>query len=214
MSNDQKKNPPINYTNKEFSSIRQDLLELAERFYPDTFQDFSDASFGAMMIDAVAYVADQMALTIDYNVNEAFLDTAFQKSNIMRHGRVLGYKNMGRPSTYGVVAIYILVPANSSGMGPDENYIPVMQKGSTFTSNTGLAFTLLGNVDFKDTSNQIVVARVNNSTGAPTHYAIKAYGNVVSGRLSQTEVTVGAYEKFKRINLNIANLSEIVSVFD
>ena len=214
MSEDQKKNLPINYTNKEFSSIRQDLLELAERFYPETFQDFSDASFGSMMIDAVAYVADQMALTIDYNVNEAFLDTAFQKNNIMRHGRALGYKNTGRPSTFGRVAIYMLVPANTTGMGPDERNIPIMSRGSTFTSNTGLSFTLTNNVDFKDTVNQVVVARVNNVTGAPTHYAIKAYGNVVSGRLSQTEVTVGAYEKFKRVNLNIPNLSEIISVFD
>ena len=146
MSEDQKKNLPINYTNKEFSSIRQDLLELAERFYPETFQDFSDASFGSMMIDAVAYVADQMALTIDYNVNEAFLDTAFQKNNIMRHGRALGYKNTGRPSTFGSVAIYMLVPANTSGMGPDERYIPIMSRGSTFTSNTGLSFTLTNSV--------------------------------------------------------------------
>jgi len=214
MSDQEKKNLPINYTNKEFSSIRQDLLELAERFYPDTFQDFSDASFGALMIDAVAYVADQMALTIDYNVNEAFLDTAFQKNNIIRHGRVLGYKNTGRPSTFGTVAIYVMIPANVSGMGPNEQYIPIMQRGAVFTSTTGLSFTLTDNVDFKDTSNQIVVARVNNVTGAPTHYAIKAYGNVVSGKLAQTQVTCGPYEKFKRINLNIPNLSEVISVFD
>ena len=87
MSKDQKKTLPINYTNREFSSIRNDLLELTERFYPDNFQDFSEASFGSMMIDAVAYVADQMALQIDFNVNESFLDTAFETRNIIRHGR-------------------------------------------------------------------------------------------------------------------------------
>ena len=83
MSKDQKKSLPINYTNREFSSIRRDLLELTERFYPDNFQDFSEASFGAMMIDAVAYVADQMALQIDFNINESFLDTAFETRNII-----------------------------------------------------------------------------------------------------------------------------------
>ena len=45
MSDDQKKIMPINYTNREFGSIRDDLLDMAERFYPDTFQDFSEASF-------------------------------------------------------------------------------------------------------------------------------------------------------------------------
>ena len=60
MSDDQKNNLPIKYTSREFSSIREDLLELVERFYPENFQDFSEASFGAMMLDATAYVADQV----------------------------------------------------------------------------------------------------------------------------------------------------------
>ena len=121
MSKDQKNSLPINYTSRDFSSIRDDLLELAERFYPDTFQDFSEASFGAMMLDATAYVADQMALYIDFNINESFLDTAYQYGNVVRHGRTLGYKDPGRPSTTGVVALYVLVPAASSGMGPNRS---------------------------------------------------------------------------------------------
>ena len=215
MSKDQKKSLPINYTNREFSSIRRDLLELTERFYPDNFQDFSEASFGSMMIDAVAYVADQMALQIDFNVNEAFLDTAFETRNIIRHGRALGYKSPGRPSTYGVGALYVLVPATSTGMGPDDRYMPIVRRGTSFGSSTaGAAFVLTQNINFADSANEIVVARVNNSTGAPTHYAVKAYGNVVSGRFAQKEVTVGVYERFKRVSLNIDNSSEVISVFD
>ena len=49
---------------------------------------------------------------------------------------------------------------------------------------------------------------------APTRYAIKAYGNVVSGDFAQKNVKVGAYQKFRRVNLNIDNISEIISVFD
>ena len=60
MADEQKKILPINYTNREFSSIREDLLDMAERFYPDTFQDFSEASFGAIVLDAAAYVGDQL----------------------------------------------------------------------------------------------------------------------------------------------------------
>ena len=71
-----KKNLPINYTNREFTGIRNDLMQLAERFYPDTFQDFSEASFGALMIDAVVTLV--MSLHLDYNVNESFLDTSYQ----------------------------------------------------------------------------------------------------------------------------------------
>ena len=76
MADDQKKIIPINYTSREFNSIRQDLQELAERLYPDSFQDFSEASFASLMMDTVAYVGDQLSFYLDYNVNESFLDTA------------------------------------------------------------------------------------------------------------------------------------------
>lgn len=104
------------------------MLDIAERFYPDTFQDFSEASFGSLMIDSVAYVADQLSFYLDYNVNESFLDTAYQYSNVIRQGRTLGYKSQGRPSTYGSVALYVVVPASSTGIGPDSGYIPVLKE--------------------------------------------------------------------------------------
>jgi hypothetical protein len=214
MSNEQKKIVPINYTHREFSSIKEDLLEIAERFYPDNFQDFSEASFGALMLDAVAYVGDQLSFYIDYNINEAFLDTAYQYNNVLRHGRILGYKSSGRPSTYGKVAIYVLVPASAVAIGPDTDYIPILKRGSRFSSQNGLNFVLIENVDFAHAKNPVVVARVDGTTGAPTYYAIKAYGNVVSGYFSQERVTIGQYERFKKVKLTNANITEITSVVD
>jgi len=214
MSDEQKKIVPINYTNREFEGIRRDLLGIAERLYPDSFQDFSQGSFGAMMVDAVAYIGDQMSFYLDYNVNEAFLDTAYQYDNVIRHGRTLGYKYTGRPSTYGKVAIYVLVPASSTGIGPDSSYIPTIKRGSRFTSDTGINFVLTENVDFGSPENPIVVARTDTTTGAPTYYAIKAYGNVVSGFFSRTQVEVGAYERFKAVSIGDNNIAEIISVRD
>ena len=214
MSNEQKKIVPIDYTHREFESIRADLMEIAERFYPDNFQDFSEASFGSLMLDAVAYVGDQLSFYLDYNVNEAFLDTAYQYNNVLRHGRVLGFKNPGRPSTYGKVAMYLLVPSSVSALGPDTDYIPILKRGSRFNSQNGLSFVLTENIDFAAPKNPVVVARADTTTGAPTYYAIKAYGNVVSGYFSNEEVEVGAFERFKRVRLANANVSEIISVLD
>jgi len=214
MAQEQKKILPINYTNRDFASIRRDLIEIAERLYPDSFQDFSEASFGSLMVDAVAYVGDQLSFYLDYNVNESFLDTAYQYDNVVRHGRVLGYKYTGRPSTYGTVALFCLVPASSTGIGPDTRYMPVLKRGSRFTSKNGLNFVLTENVDFAKSNNPIVVAKVDGTTGAPTKFAIKAYGNVVSGRFGTEERTIGAYQKFMRLKLNNANISEIISIHD
>ena len=214
MSDEQKKIIPIDYTHREFQSIRSDLMGIAERFYPDSFQDFSEASFGSLMLDAVAYVGDQLSFYLDYNVNESFLDTAYQYNNVLRHGRILGYKFTGRPSTFGKVAMFVLVPASSTGLGPDTDYIPILKKGSRFSSTTGLNFVLTENIDFAATKNQTVVARTDSDTGAPTFYAIKAYGNVVSGYFSQEQLNVGAFQRFKKIKLAATNLAEIISVTD
>lgn len=214
MSKNQKKIIPINYTNREFEGIRRDLLQIAERHYPDTFRDFSEASFGAMMVDNLAYVGDQLSFYLDYNVNETFLDTSYQYENIVRHGRALGYKETGRASTYGRVALFILIPASPSGLGPDRRYIPILKKGSSFSSRNGLNFMLTENVDFAAPRTQVIAARTNTTTGAPTYYAIKTYGSVVSGRMGTERITVGAYERFKTITLSSPNISEIISVFD
>mgnify|MGYP003131833212 CR=1 FL=1 len=214
MADQQKNLMPIDYTHREFSSIREDLMRIAERFYPDTFQDFSEASFGSMMLDSVAYVADQLSFYLDYNVNEAFLDTSFQFDNVVRHGRILGYKFGGRPSTYGTAAFYILVPSSPSGLGPDTDYIPVLKRGTTLGSQTGNSFVLTENINFADPKNITVAARVDPDTGTPTYYAIKAYGNVVSGRFGQETITIGAYTSFLNVTLNAENVSEVISVFD
>lgn len=214
MDNDKKKSVAIDYTNRDFSSIKRDLTQIAERFYPDTFQDFSEASFGSMMLDAVAYVGDQLSFYLDYNVNEAFLDTSYQLNNIIRHGRVLGYKNSGRPSTYGTVALYVLVPASISALGPDRRYIPIIKRGTRFSSTNGSNFVLTEDVNMAETSNPVVVARTDPTTGAPTFFAVKSYGKVVSGFFNTEIVDVGAFERFRRVQLSSPNVSEIISVFD
>jgi hypothetical protein len=214
MPQDPKKKIPINYTNREFDGIRNDLEQIAERFYPDTFQDFSEASFGSIVLDSIAYVGDQLSFYLDYNVNEMFLDTSFQLTNVLRHGRIMGYKNQGRPSTYGVVSLYIRVPASTVGLGPDTRYLPVLKRGSRFTSQSGLNFVLTDNVDFSDPKNETVVANVDSTTGAPTFFAVKAYGNVVSGFFKRDTVEVGDFERFKLLEVQSANVAEIISVTD
>ena len=214
MDNDKKKSVAIDYTNRDFSSIKRDLTQIAERFYPDTFQDFSEASFGSMMLDAVAYVGDQLSFYLDYNVNESFLDTSYQLDNIIRHGRIMGFKNSGRPSAYGTVAIYVLVPASTTSLGPDTNYIAVIKRGTRFSSTNGQSYVLIEDVDMAESTNPIVVARTNSDTGNPEHYAIKSYGKVVSGFFNTESIEIGEFQRFRRVSLSQPNVSEIISVFD
>lgn len=205
---------PIKYTSREFDSIRNDLIEHAKRYYYDTFKDFNEASFGSLMLDTVAYVGDILSFYLDYQVNESFLDSAIEYNNVLRLARQMGYKFKSNPSSFGTVAIYVIVPASTSGLGPDTAYLPMLRKGTQLSSTSGNTFLLDEEVRFDDPSNEIVVARTDTSTGLPTHYAVRSYGRIVSGVFQIETVIVGSFERFKRIKLDSNNISEIESVVD
>ena len=82
----------IRYTDRDFNSIKEGVVRYVKRYYPDKFRDFSDASFGSLMLDTVSYVGDVLSFYLDYQANESFLDTAVEYDNIIRHGEQVGYK--------------------------------------------------------------------------------------------------------------------------
>ena len=211
---DKRENVNINYLSRDFSSIKSQLIEHAKRYYPDTFRDFSDAGFGALMLDAVSYIGDVLSFYLDYQTNESFLSTAIEYNNVLKHGEAVGFKYDNIRATYGQVTLYIKVPVNSSNTGPDISYAPKLRAGSTFSSTNGSIFTLLSDVDFSDPNNQVVVATTNASTGVPVDYAIRTYGQVVSGELREATFEIGDFQKFSRVTVEDSNVTEIVSVFD
>ena len=210
-----KKNYPlIKYTSRDFNTIKEDLVDYAKRYYPNTFQDFSEAGFGSLMLDTVSYIGDILSFYLDYSVNETFIDTAIEYDNVLKLGRQMGFKFKGTPISQGQASFYIVVPANSAGNAPDSSYIPTLKRGSSFSSANGVTFTLNEDIAFADPSNEIVVATANTTTGVPTGYAIKASGQVISGELLRETISVGEYKKFRKIEIDGDNVSEIVSITD
>ena len=209
-----KRNVPINYTSRDFNSIREDLINYAKRYYPNTLKDFSEASFGSLMIDTVAYVGDIMSFYLDYQVNESFIDTATDYNNILRLASQMGYKFKGSASTTGVVSMYAIIPATSVGLGPDTGLMPIIKANTVIRSVDGASFILTEDVRFDDPSNQVVVASNDPATNAPVSYAVKAQGQVISGIFNTQNITVGAFEKFKTVRVGDGNIVEVVSVFD
>ena len=208
-----KKFPPIDYTSRDFNSIKNDLVEYAKRYYPTTFKDFSDASFGALMLDTVAYVGDIMSYYLDHQANESFLSTAVEYDNVVKLARQLGYKFQHRASSTGTLTSFILCPANANGIGPDTRYLPVLRAGSTFASNSGATFILNEPINFADPANEVVVAQTDTNN-TPTYYAVKAGGVVTSGKIVQEQIELGSFEKFRTIELTTENVTEILSVTD
>ncbi len=214
VASNRKNLPLVKYTSRDFESIKQDLNDYRRRYYPNISRDENEASFDEMMLDTVAYVGDILSFYLDYSVNESFLDTAVEFNNVLRHGKPLGFKFKGNPSSVGIETFFVIIPANSTGLGPNPNYIPILKKDSELTSLSGNGFILNEDVNFSKSTNQIVVARVDETNGTPTAYAIKAFGRIISGQYSQEIIEVGDFQRFLRIQLSGANISEIISVID
>lgn len=204
----------IRYTDRDFSTIKQGLINHAKRYYPDSYRDFSEASFGSLMLDTVSYVGDILSFYLDYQANESFLDTATEYDNILRLGEQVGYREPLKTNSFGLLTMYILCPADSAGTAPDTDYLPILAKDSKFSSAEGQLFTLLDDIDFANPNNQIVVATSEESDGSPTSFAVRAHGRVISGETKQQKTTVGNFKRFLSVDIEDADLTEVVSVVD
>ena len=204
----------IKYTNREFNTIKEGLVEYTKRYYPDIHKDFSEASFGSLMLDTVSYVGDVLSFYLDYQANESFLDTAVEYDNILRLGEQAGYHRPLRSNSFGTVSLYVLAPVEANGTGPDADYLPVLAKDSKFSTNSGQIFGLVDDIDFANPNNEIVVATTNAQDGKATSYAVKAMGRVISGELDQQSFNIGDFTRFLTVSLADPNITEIVSVVD
>jgi hypothetical protein len=207
-----KKLQPINYTSRDFDSIRKDLEDYAKRYYPNTFKDFNEASFGSLMLDTVSYVGDILSFYLDYQTNESFLETAVEYENVVRLARQMGFRLNTNPSSYGVLTFYVQIPASTTG--PNLAYAPVLKAGSSFSSTGGGIYTLIEDVDFAKTDNQIVAGQINTATGSPSTFVVRALGRAVSGRVLVKEVEIGEFQRFTRVQLETSNIAEVLSVVD
>jgi len=204
----------IDYTSKDFASIKKELINYAKKYYPETFKDFNEASFGSLMLDMVSYVGDMLSFYTDYQANESFLSTALEYQNILKLAEQMGYKYQPNASSFGEISFFIKVPAVSTGGAPNYEYAPILKQGSLFSSVSGELFTLVEDVDFKNSNEKILVASTNVEGTGPTYFALKAKGTVISGQLFSKDFVVGDYQKFLKLSIFDTNLTEIVKVFD
>ena len=86
----------INYTSKDFSTVKADLIEYTKSYFPNTYKDFNETSPGMMLIELSSYVGDVLSYYVDYNFKENVLATATEKRNVVRLAEFLGYKTPNR----------------------------------------------------------------------------------------------------------------------
>ena len=83
--------PQIDYTSRDYTSIREDLVSLIPNFAPN-WTNRDPADFGMTVLEAFAYMGDQLHYYIDRAANESFISTASQRDSVLQLARLLGYQ--------------------------------------------------------------------------------------------------------------------------
>ena len=209
-----KKLVPIDYTSADFDKIKRDLINYAKKYYPNTYKDFNEVSFGSLMTDLVSYVGDNLSFYLDYNANESFLNTSLEYDNVISHAQQLGYRHSPVRSSVGHIDIYMPVPADNINVAPNSDYLPKMKAGASFATPDGNIYTLVDDVEFYSENVEVLGDEVSTDGSKTTYYILKTKGKVISGENKQTTVEVGDFKRFLKVKIPGANISEIVSVFD
>ena len=103
--------PNLNLTDKDFASVRARLESLVRSAFPE-WTDFNVASFGNILLELFAFVADALFFYLDAQGQESRLVTATQRKNVIALARMLGYEAAtARAATADVQVTLSRVPA-------------------------------------------------------------------------------------------------------
>lgn len=209
----------IKYINRDFASLKQDLLDYVKLVYPDQYQDFSEASVGMMLLELNAYVGDVLSYALDKRYNEMFLETAEQRQSLFRLARNLGYKPRGKRGSATLVDLEITVPV--SGDTFDNRYALTYERGISLQSENGTIFEILEDVDFNNANsfrgnpNREVIP-VKDNDGNIVEYTLRKRVVATAGEsvTEQFEVTTDNARPYMTWTLSNDNILEIRNLID
>lgn len=81
---------PIDYLARDFTSLRNALLDYAAQRYPD-WTERIEADAGVMLAEIMAALGDEFSYIQDRYAREAYLETAGQRRSLRRHTRLVDY---------------------------------------------------------------------------------------------------------------------------
>ena len=81
----------IEYTNKDYDSLRRELLARVPQL-TDRWTDFNASDLGVVLLELFCGVGDMLAYYLDAQAAEAFLPTARQRQNVINLCKLINYR--------------------------------------------------------------------------------------------------------------------------
>lgn len=212
----------ISYVNRDFTSLKSELINFTKKYYPQSYKDFSDGSPGTIFIEQAAYVGDVLSYYIDQQFKESFIQLSNDRKNIINQARQLGYKPKVTSASSVSIDIFQLVPATrtndvSGEYIPDEKFYLVLSPFTILSTNDGNPFIIEESVDFRENSSfspREISVYSRDNTGAPQFYLVKKSTKAYSGTIVTKNIPIGDAQQFLTLKLNENNVIKILNIKD
>jgi len=209
----------VKYLNKDFQSFKDQLIEFAQTYYPNTYNDFSEGSPGMMFMEMVSYVGDVLSFYTDTQLRESFLSLAQEEENLYNMAYAMGYKPKVTTAATTDLDVFQLVPSKkiNNNYIPDFNYALRISENSTFKSTDGPIFYTSEDVNFNFSSSfspTIINIYQYDSNQNPEYFLLTKKVNVISGETATQKFEVGSPEQFLTLTLFNQDIVSIEKVED
>jgi hypothetical protein len=213
--------PDIKYFDKDFSILKQDLINYARTYFQNSYMDFSPSAPGNMFIEMAAYVGDVLSFYTDTQLQETLLLYAQERKNIIALAYALGY----RPKVTNVssvnLSVYQLIPSNGApNYRPDYRYTLRVEKNASIKSisNPSITFITQDSVDFAYSSSfdptDVTIYQYFTNTTNPQYYLLKKQVEAISGQVKSTQFSFTNPQQFQNVTINDSNIIQVLSITD
>lgn len=203
----------IDYTERDFQSLKTGLQNYVELYFPGEIRNFATGTSSDIFLNLNAYVADILHFYIDKQFSELFLDRAIEIKNIYGIAKNLGYQPRGYRSAVASLNISVDFPATGSALSAFKFQLPKFSQFAAgliiFETKETLIF------DATVTGENVTIQEYLEGTEGTiyTRYTISNV-NVVSGMTKTFDTNVDDIDYFPTIIIPDQKISEVVSVVD
>ena len=208
----------IKYVSREFSDYKQELVEFAKNYFPDSYNDFSPTSPGMMFIEMAAYVGDILSFYQDTQLQETFLQYAKEPGNLYSMAYMMGYRPKVTNASEVELTVSQNIGADPTTNGPNWNQALVVNENTTVTSTSkGRAnFFIENKIDFSYSSSydptDIVISQLTE--GVPSEFTLSKKIKAFSGTVKSISETFTTANKFTTITVEDTNIIGILEIED
>ena len=213
--------PDIKYFDKDFSTLKQDLINYARTYFQNSYMDFSPSAPGNMFIEMASYVGDILSFYTDTQLQETLLLYAQERKNIIALAYALGYRPKVTTAATATLDVFQLLPSDGApNYNPDWRYVTRLGANATVKSisNPSITFVTQDVVDFSSSSSFdptiVTVYQYYTNTSNPQYYLLKKSVEAISGQVKTTQFTFNNPEQFSTVTINDSNIIQVLEIKD